>query len=65
MTHRIDKIKQKTGLSEYKIAQLSGINKQTLNNEKRRKGGMSEKTARKVAKGLGISLSKFYEEYGD
>jgi len=56
MTHRIDKLKELTGLSEYKIAKRSGLCKQTLNNEKHRNGGMSEKTLNKLSKGLNILL---------
>jgi transcriptional regulator with XRE-family HTH domain len=56
---RLTELREKAGLSQYKLAQLSGVSKQTISQLEKGEGDPSWDTVKKLAHALGVSIDEF------
>jgi transcriptional regulator with XRE-family HTH domain len=59
---RLTALREAAGVSQYRLAQLSGITKQTISNLERGETSPSWETVQLLAKALGVSCEEFVSE---
>ncbi|HEX5270553.1 MAG TPA: helix-turn-helix transcriptional regulator [Gemmataceae bacterium] len=59
---RLTALREAAGISQYRLAQLSGITKQTISNLERGETSPSWETVQLLAKALGVSCEEFVVE---
>jgi transcriptional regulator with XRE-family HTH domain len=61
---RLGELLESRGLTMYQLSLVSGVPYSTLKNSQDRNGQLSVDTIERICRGLGISLSDFFEERG-
>lgn len=56
---RLKELRAKAGMSQYRLAQVSGVAKQTISQLEKGDTDPAWETVRKLARALGVSISEF------